>query len=291
MVRFDFGAARITRIEESCGPGFPAPTLLPGWTEEIATRHRDWLVPTHLHAASNRLILSVHAWLLEFGGRRILIDTCGGDDKERPALPGFHRRRTGFLDRLLAAGVRPDDIDTVVITHMHVDHIGWNTRLIDGRWVPTFPRARYLFPRADFEDLAAQRTAADATLWSDSVAPVVDAGLADLTQDTTQLLPGLVIEPAPGHSPGHGVISLALPDGRTAAFCGDVAHHPIQFHEPQLSSAFCSDADAARRTRTGWLVRWADAGTWVFPGHFAGTFTGRVSHRDGRFGFRFETPA
>jgi glyoxylase-like metal-dependent hydrolase (beta-lactamase superfamily II) len=291
VTSFRIGAAKVTRIEESCGPGFPARVLLPGLSDEIVTRHRDWLMPTHFHAASGRLVLSVHAWLIETAGRRILVDTCSGDDKERPNLPAFHQRRSGFLTRFEATGVTPEAIDTVVITHMHVDHIGWNTRLVDGRWVPTFPKARYLFPKADLEALQARRSAADAQLFDDSVAPILDAGLADVTDGVTRVVDGLTIEPAAGHSPGHGVLTLDAGAAGRVAFCGDLAHHPIQIYEPQLSSAFCWNADMAWRTREAWLARWADDRTWVCTGHFAGEFVGRVERSGSAFRFSFGAPA
>src|ERR1051325_139152 len=146
METFTIGAATVTRIEESYEPNFDATMFFPGnWRPEIVEQHRDWMLPNHYDPATGKLKLSIHSWLVQVGGRKILIDACVGNDKERPNRPLWHRMKTPWLDRLAKAGARPEEIDAVMCTHLHNDHVGWNTRLENGRWVPTFPKARYLF--------------------------------------------------------------------------------------------------------------------------------------------------
>ena len=150
MTTFAIGAATVTRIEETYEPNFEAATFFPDWRSEVVEQHRDWMLPHHYDALSGFLTFSVHSWLVRVGGRTILIDTCVGNGKARPTMPSWHQMQT-LLDRLAEAGVRPDHIDMVMCTHLHVDHVGWNTRLDDGHWVPTFPNARYLFSKLDYD--------------------------------------------------------------------------------------------------------------------------------------------
>ncbi len=145
MTEVKLGAATVQRIEESYEPNFDAKIFFPDWKPEVVQQHRDWLVPNHYEEASGSLKLSVHSWLLTVGGKRILIDTCVGNHKPRPHRPKWHLMETKYLERLKAAGVEPDQVDMVMCTHLHVDHVGWNTRLENGKWVPTFKNAKYVF--------------------------------------------------------------------------------------------------------------------------------------------------
>ena len=207
MVEVKLGAATVQRIEESYEPNFDAKMFFPDWTPEVVQQHRDWLMPNHYEESSNSLKLSVHSWLLTVGGKRILIDTCVGNHKPRPHRPKWHLMETKYLERLKAAGVEPDQVDMVMCTHLHVDHVGWNTRLENGKWVPTFKNAKYVFSRTDYDhylklDNDPKTGPANAGSFRDSVLPVVEAGLTQMVEGAAQLDEHLKVEPAPGHTPG-----------------------------------------------------------------------------------------
>jgi glyoxylase-like metal-dependent hydrolase (beta-lactamase superfamily II) len=272
MTSAQIGAARITRIEESYEPNFEARTFFPDWRDELVAEHLHWMVPDHFEPATGWIKLSVHSWLIEIGGRTILIDTCIGNHKPRPARPKWHQLNTPYLDRLKAAGVRPEQIDMVMCTHLHVDHVGWNTRLDNGRWVPTFPNARYVFSKTDYDHFRAidsdpKTGPASHGSFRDSVLPVVEAGLAQMVDGAQAVEEFLAVEPAPGHTPGHVVIKLAS-QSRQALFCGDAIHHALQVYHPAWNSFACLDQEAARRTRRKLLEDCARSGALLMPQHF-----------------------
>jgi glyoxylase-like metal-dependent hydrolase (beta-lactamase superfamily II) len=289
MTTFAIGATTVTRIEESAGLGFKARVLLPDWHDGVLDAHGSWLVPGHFNAERQRFVLSVHSWLIRTKHHNILVDTCGGDDKERPEFLAFHRQKTGYLEKLAAAGLRPEDIHFVLCTHLHVDHVGWNTRLIDGRWVPTFPNAKYVFSKADLAlydasaGLGGDR-ADSRQLYADSILPIIERDQAEPVTGEHRLGDGLHITPAPGHTPGHVVLALSQ-GGDEALFTGDIMHHPIQVFEPDWNSAFCSDPAAARATRRRVLERCVANGSRLCPAHFAAPHCGHVTAKGGRFAF------
>jgi glyoxylase-like metal-dependent hydrolase (beta-lactamase superfamily II) len=285
------GAASITRIEESYEPNFEARTFFTDWRDEVVAPHLRWMVPNHFDPASGWIKLSVHSWLIEIGGRRILIDTCIGNHKPRPARPKWHQLNTPYLDRLAAAGVRPEQIDMVMCTHLHVDHVGWNTRLDNDRWVPTFPNARYVFSKTDYDHFLAvdrdpQTGPASHGAFRDSVLPVVEAGLAQMVDGAQAIEEHLVVEPAPGHTPGHVIIKLASQNAR-AFFSGDVIHHAIQVYHPAWNSFACLDPEAARRTRRKLLEDCAGAGALLAPQHVGAPFMCRIDAQGDGFRPRF----
>jgi glyoxylase-like metal-dependent hydrolase (beta-lactamase superfamily II) len=285
MTMFKIGSSTVSRIEESSGLGFQAKVLLPDWHDGIVKQHSDWLVPGHFNIQKQRFILSVHSWLIETPQHNILVDTCGGDDKERPDFLAFHHKKTGYLERLAQAGLRPEDIDYVLCTHLHVDHVGWNTQLRDGRWVPTFPNAKYVFSRTDHDHFDPTRASGGASperqrVFNDSVLPVVESGQTELVNGHHSLGDYLTISPAPGHTPGH--VTLRLSDGREEAlFSGDILHHPIQVFEPEWNSAFCVDPIAARATRRQVLEHCVAHGSLLCPAHFAAPHCGHVGAAPG----------
>ena len=291
MTTTTIGAARITRIEESYEPNFEARTFFTDWRDEIVAEHLPWLAPNHFDPATGWLKLSVHSWLIEIGGRRILIDTCVGNHKSRPARPKWHQLDTPYLQRLAAAGARPEQIDMVMCTHLHVDHVGWNTRLDNGRWVPTFPNARYVFSRTDYEHFLAidrdpERGPASHGSLRDSVLPVVEAGLAAMVEGAARIEEHLAIEPTPGHTPGHVAIRLAS-RGAQALFAGDAIHHAIQLYHPTWNSFACLDAEAARRSRRGLLEDCAGSGALLAPQHFGAPHLCHVEAHGDAFRPRF----
>ena len=273
MLSVSVGRLRVTAVVERAGPTRPT-WLLPDALPEAVDRHRAWLAP-HFLDDKGRFLQSVHSFVVRAPGLTALVDTCIGNDKDRGGRAPFHMLRTGFLDDLREAGVPPESVDLVICTHLHVDHVGWNTRLDDGRWVPTFPHARYLFARAEWEHWSAEREEGTARIMADSVKPVLDAGLAQLVDMDHRISDELSLEPTPGHTPGHVSVRLAS-DGAEAVITGDLMHHPVQVAEPGWSSHFDSDAEQARETRRAFCQRYGDRPVTVLGTHFHHPTAGRI---------------
>jgi len=282
MQSWTIGDVRITRVIEVEGP-VPATFLLREATPERLEAHARWLRPRFANA-KGRLLASVHAFVVESGGRRIVVDTCIGNDKTR-SNPFWNQLHGPFLEDLARAGFPRETIDLVVCTHLHVDHVGWNTMLVDGRWVPTFPRARYLLGRTEWAHWSAAGYDADGDVLGDSVRPILDAGLADLVESDHRLSDEVWLEPTPGHTPGHVSVRIRS-KGRDAVITGDLMHHPVQCAEPAWASNFDVDPEAAHRTRRAFLERYADGPVQVLGTHFATPTAGRIV-RDGP-AWRFE---
>ena len=265
---------KIVELEVTGGSRF----ILPQATYE-AVLPIGWLQPDFADERG-RLKMSIHALVVETPSRRIVVDTCLGNDKENRRIPTWNKMQTSFLADLAAAGYTAETIDTVVCTHLHVDHVGWNTMLVDGRWVPTFPNARYLMGRIEYAHWTGQRERDDMTaILADSVAPVWDAGLVDLVETDHRICDEVSLAPTPGHTPGHVSVRIAS-CGEEALITGDFMHHPCQIARPEWSSTADSDPDAARRTREAMLTGLAGTPTLVIGTHFAGRTAGRIV-RDG----------
>jgi glyoxylase-like metal-dependent hydrolase (beta-lactamase superfamily II) len=223
-----------------------------------------------------RFLQSIHAFVIQAPGFTALVDTCVGNDKDRGGRAPFHMMQTTFLEDLKAAGVAPESVDLVVCTHLHVDHVGWNTRLDSGRWVPTFPRARHLFARREWEHWSSESSADDTKrIMADSVTPVLDAGLADLVAMDHRVSDEMWFEPTPGHTPGHVSVRLRA-GGAEAVITGDLMHCPVQVAEPDWCSHFDSDPDQARKTRRAFCERYADTAVAVLGTHFHHPTAGRI---------------
>ena len=287
---YTLGTTSITRVSEKLFDDFSPNALLPLWNNETVETHRPWLVPDNLDAAGQKLIISVHTWVIKTPQYTVLVDTGVGNAKSRPELPIFHQLDEPWLERLAAAGVAPEEVVFVLLTHLHIDHIGWNTRLVDGQWVPTFPNAKYVFPQAEYEHFLsdAGRQSIGYAAFVDSVLPVVNAGQAVMIGvDGVPFLDDFHFHPTQGHSVGHMSISLHS-GGETAMFGGDVMHHPIQVAQPLWASCFCDLPDAANRSRQ-WLLHYlADHDALYFSSHFAGTSAGRVQRLGNGFAWHFE---
>jgi glyoxylase-like metal-dependent hydrolase (beta-lactamase superfamily II) len=278
MRDLEVGRLRIGAVVETAGPT-RATWLFPSAPPEGLDRHRAWLAP-HFLDTEGRLLQSVHTFVVKTPDLTVLVDTCIGNDKDRGGRRPFHMLRTGFLDTLRAAGVAPEAVDVVICTHLHVDHVGWNTRLDDGRWVPTFPRARYLFARREWEHWTSEDDDGTRRIMADSVAPVLDAGLAELVSMDHQVADEIRLEPTPGHTPGHVSVRLAS-RGADAVITGDLMHHPVQIAEPAWQTTFDTDPAKARETRRAFCARYADRPVTVLGTHFHHPTAGRiVSHRD-----------
>jgi glyoxylase-like metal-dependent hydrolase (beta-lactamase superfamily II) len=273
-MKWQIGEVTVTKIVELEATG-GSRFILPDATRE-AVRPIGWLHP-HFADAEGRLKMSIHALVVETATRRLVVDTCIGNDKQNRAVPGWNGLNTNFLADLAAAGYPRESIDTVLCTHLHVDHVGWNTMLVDGRWVPTFPRARYLMGRTEFEHWRGARESQ--AIFSDSVQPVFDAGLVDLVATDHRLDAELSLVPTVGHTPGH--VSLRISSrGEEALITGDFIHHPCQMARLDWSSAADTDPVQAQRTRREVFARLADTPTLVIGTHFAGVTAGRIV-RDG----------
>ncbi len=289
MDRIHLGAAKIHRVEEWRGDFMTPQTLFVGFTPDAYSASKELVAGTYLDAATDVITARLQSWVIEIDGMRILIDTGAGNDKVRPGIPLFGNLRTPFMERLAAAGFGPDDIDVVVCTHLHVDHVGWNTRLEAGSWVPTFPKARYVFPKPDadyWDPRNAHRyppkvgEAVNEGFFVDSVQPILERGLAQLVEGAVEIAPGVRVDPAPGHTPGSQTISVES-RGERALFVGDVVHHPLQIMNPTWNSIFCEDAARARQSRHAVLQRVADEEAIMIPAHFAGEHMVRIQRAAG----------
>ena len=293
MDSFRLGEVEITKVVEWQGEIAPARFVVPDSPPEIWRDNESWLAPDHWNPATDAYHAAVQTWLLRSEGKVVLVDTGVGDDRNRPQIPLFDHLTSGFLDRLAEAGARPEDVDVVINTHIHYDHVGWNTRSAGGAWVPTFPNATYLIPRADqvyFDPRNAHRRPAPRTdhdrlrregshiVYADSVTPVLDRAV--LWEDGHRVDGNLTLEPAPGHTPGSSLVRLASGTDR-AVFVGDLLHSPVQILEPRFSSCFCEDPEQAASTRRSVLERAADQRELVVPAHFAGAGAVEVRRDDG----------
>ncbi|MEM6710177.1 MAG: MBL fold metallo-hydrolase [Pseudomonadota bacterium] len=269
------GDVRVTRIVElEIGGG--TRFILPDATPE-ACAPLEWMAP-HFMKPDGTLVMSVHALVIEAGDRRIMVDTCIGNDKVRN-VPAWDHMTTTFLTDLEAAGFPPETIDTVLCTHLHVDHVGWNTRLVDGVWEPTFKNARYLFAETEWRHWDAND---DETVYgpvlADSVRPVVEAGLVDLVEMSHQVCPEVRLEPTPGHTPGHVSVHINSA-GHEALITGDCIHHPCQMSRTDWCSSADSDQAEGRRTRESLLARYCDTEVLIIGTHFATPTAGYVKAR------------
>ncbi|MEU6238082.1 MBL fold metallo-hydrolase [Kitasatospora sp. NPDC047058] len=271
------GDAEIIRVREFQGPFTPAPVIVPGVTAATWKENEDWLAPDHWDPATDSYVGALQTWVIRHGGRTVLVDTGVGNGRERPDSPHFHQRQGDLLALLAAAGVQPEDVDTVVNTHLHADHVGWNTVDRDGAWVPAFPNALYLLPAADFAGLeAATDPQSDGYhMFADSILPVRQAGQAMLWEDRHRIDDALTLEAAPGHTPGSSVLRLAS-RGERAVFVGDLLHSPVQILHPSCNSCFCEDQQQAAASRLRVLERAADQRELVIPAHFGGSAAAEV---------------
>lgn len=291
------GSMLIHRIVEIDRMSIPIAQFLVGATPDILVRARGWLDERFIEGGSDALIVSFHSYVIQAGNRTILVDTCHGDDKQRGGVLSYaNRLRTGYLANLARMGFTPNDIDIVLCTHLHYDHVGWNTRLENGRWIPTFPNAKYLMTRTDFEHFAHLPARSDEAhhlgAFQDSVLPVVEAGQADLIETgrlaDCDLGDNLWLEPAPGHTPGSILLRAQNPFGQ-AILSGDVIHHPVQFLEPALHVVGEYDTAMAVETRRRLIETHADTGAFLFPAHFPAPTAGRIVSFNEGFRFDFET--
>jgi glyoxylase-like metal-dependent hydrolase (beta-lactamase superfamily II) len=292
MSSLQIGRLRVERVEEMSGPAFAPHDFLVGLPEDAVQRHMDWLAPNHFDIASGKCISSVHSWIVRTTHHTVLIDSCCGNHKNREGT-GMHQLDIPWLERLSDRGVRPEDVDFVMCTHLHPDHVGWNTKLLDGRWVPTFPNAKYIFGKREHdywsspEGMAVVEYGQKGVL-EDSVLPCIEAGQAVLVDDGYAVDDNLIVENAPGHTPG-AITIRATSGSQGGLFSGDAMHTALQVVFPDSNSIACHSPELARATRRNILSECADRGYLLLPAHFGLPHFGRVT-RDGD-SFRFHDGA
>ena len=287
-MKWKVGDTTITKITEIVFPEFS--DVIPAATPDVVKKVQ-WLFP-HFVTPEGRLSLSVHSLIVATPGATLVVDTCIGNGRNRDPLAVMSNLSTPYLEDLIAAGYKPDSVDYVLCTHLHLDHVGWNTRLADGKWVPTFPNAAYLMDKKELnlfgnidanakdDFLRVQRR-----VFEESVQPILDAGLAKPVEGPAPVCEGVRLIPTPGHTPGHCSV-LIESRGEAALITGDFIHHPIQFNDPGLVSPFDVDNAAAVATRRRVLAEYADTPTLIIGTHFAGPTAGKLV-RDGD-GYRLD---
>ena len=280
MNQWQIGKVKITRVIEMEVKG-GSRFILPQATRE-AVQPIEWLQP-HFADEEGNLIMSIHALIVETPDRTIMDDTCIGNDKKR-SIPNWSNLQLPFLDDLKKAGYGQDDIDTVLCTHLHVDHVGWNTMLVDGVWQPTFPKARYLMGEKEFNYWIDQEGTEYGDVIGDSVKPVFDAGLVDLVDLDHRVCDEVYLEPTLGHTPGHISVHIES-EGSHALITGDCIHHPCQIAKIDWSSSADFDAEQAINTRKKLLADYSDKEVLVIGTHFATPTAGHFKTKGDEYWF------
>ncbi len=275
MYSWTVGDITVTSVIEVEGSA-PGTFLFDEATPEVVLDRHGWARGSYVDDAG-RLLTRVQALVIRSADTTIVVDTCIGNDKERD-VPAWNQLQLPFLDRFRAAGFDPLAVDAVVCTHLHVDHVGWNTMLVDGEWRPTFPDSRYLFAGPEYRHWSAEphchRPEHD-----DSIAPVVAAGLVDLVDVDAEVAPGVTLVPTPGHTPGHCSVRLDS-DGAAALITGDFMHHPVQVASPEWCSRFDVDRTRSEQTRREFVEAHADDELLLIGTHFGGPCSGRIVTTD-----------
>ncbi|WP_407178352.1 MBL fold metallo-hydrolase [Bradyrhizobium sp. STM 3562] len=280
---FNVGDLSIHRVIEQETTFLPALEMFPDLTPELLAENRAWLRQARALDDADALILCFQSYVVKTPHHTILIDTCIGNDKQRPTRPNWHMKTDDtYMKALNAAGVSVDEIDFVMCTHLHPDHAGWNTRLENGRWVPTFANARYVFAKTEFDHWTAQNAKAAVPTFIDSVLPVVEANRAEMVSNDFTIGDHAHILPTPGHTPGH--VAFAFGKGKDeAVFSGDLMHSPLQTRYPALSPKFDVDPAQAALTRRNFLERYCDTDTLCCPAHFPSPSVGKIRRRGNAF--------
>jgi glyoxylase-like metal-dependent hydrolase (beta-lactamase superfamily II) len=282
-LKFTVADLTIHRVIEQETGFLPALDLFPEMTGELLAENRAWLKQAKALDGDDTLILCFQSYVVQTPHHTILVDTCIGNDKPRPHRPKWHMKTDDtYVSGLKAAGFSVDDIDFVMCTHLHPDHTGWNTRLENGRWVPTFPNARYVFGKTEFDHWTAQNAKAEVPTFIDSVLPVVEAKCAELVANDFAIGDHVRLLPTPGHTPGH----IAVTFGKTrddAVLSGDLMHSPLQTQYPELSPRFDVDPALAASTRRSFLERYCDTETICCTAHFPSPSVGRIRRKGKAF--------
>jgi glyoxylase-like metal-dependent hydrolase (beta-lactamase superfamily II) len=286
---FNVGDLTIHRIIEQEQGFTPVLEFLPGLSRELLEENRSWMRRAALDPATDKLVLCFQSYVVKTAHHIVLIDSCIGNDKIRPTREAWNKKTDDhYMRALAAAGVAVDDIDYVMCTHLHADHVGWNTRLENGRWVPTFPKARYLFSRKEYSYWAEEHAKNHIDAIADSVLPIVEAKKADLISSEFALDDHVRLLPTPGHTPDHFAVCLGR-GGEAAVLTGDLIHSPLQARYPELAMRVDYDPEQAKLTRRQFLERYCDTSTLCCTMHFPSPSVGRIKRWGD--GFRCEPPA
>jgi glyoxylase-like metal-dependent hydrolase (beta-lactamase superfamily II) len=282
-LEFRVGDLTIHRVIEQETTFLPAMDMLPDLTRDRLADNRNWLREAKALDAQDVFVLCFQSYIVKTPHHTILVDTCIGNDKPRPGRDKWNMKSDDTYRRALAAaGLGVGDIDFVMCTHLHVDHVGWNTRLDNGRWVPTFPNARYVFAQTEFDYWSRQHTISPVAPFDDSVLPVVAAKRADVVRNDFQIGDHVRLLPTPGHTPGH--VSIAFGRGHDdAVMTGDIIHSPLQARYPELSAKFDVDKAQAAATRRSFLDHYCETDTLCCFAHFPSPSAGRVTRWDDGF--------
>lgn len=283
-LKFSAGELTIHRIIEQEVPFFPALELLPDLAPERLAENRAWLKTAGAIDDNDVLILCFQSYIVKTPHHTILIDSCIGNDKPRPGRPNWHMKTDeSYMRALKAAGFSVGDINYVMCTHLHVDHVGWNTRMENGRWVPTFPKARYVFGKSEYDYWHEQNAKAEVPPFTDSVLPIVEAKRAELVGNDFAIGDHARILPTPGHTPGHVAFTFGKGGKDDAVFAGDLMHSPLQTLYPELSPKFDVDPKQAAVTRRSFLECYCDTNTLCCTAHFPSPSSGKIKRKGNGF--------
>jgi glyoxylase-like metal-dependent hydrolase (beta-lactamase superfamily II) len=272
---FKIGDVTIHRIVEmECG-FTPALEFLPDLKPEVLAENRSWLAPAALDG-NDMLVLCFQSYIVQTARHTILVDSCIGNDKDRTARPLWHQKKDdAWMQGLAALGMTVNDIDIVMCTHLHVDHIGWNTRLENGRWVPTFPKARYLFSKTELDYWLAENDKVGLPQIADSVVPIVEAKRCDLITSDHAVDDLVSLIPTPGHTIDHFAVQLGR-GGKDAVITGDLIHTPLQARYPELWMRVDYNAAQGSATRRKFLETYCDTSTQCCFMHFPSPSRGYI---------------
>jgi glyoxylase-like metal-dependent hydrolase (beta-lactamase superfamily II) len=283
--KIEFGGADIAQVEELI---LKMPLSMITADEALIANLPSWLFPKFIDSR-NEWDMVWQSWIIVVDGRVVVVDPCTGNGRNFPDFPPAHMLNTPYIERFAASGIRPEDVDYVFCTHLHMDHCGWNTVMRDGRYVPTFPNARYIIVRREYDRWDVRRSdyapvPANAGVFENSVLPVVDAGLAELVADTFQISSSLSVEPAYGHTAGHSMLHL-VSSSKEAYFVGDVFHHPIELLHPEIDDKTSEVFEQTLPTRRRIIETCIAKKALVIPAHFGCAFGGLLARQSGEVVF------
>lgn len=273
---WNFGDITVTRVIDTQGP-FSAARAFPGAPLEEMDKAADWLVPHFYDPAGKNILFNYQSYVVKTPRRTVVMEFGYGNDKKRPN-PLMNMRKGPYLDNLAAAGVKLDEVDFVLASHFHTDHVGWASRLVDGKWVPTFPKARYLFNKAELDGMTGGGLGPDPSTkvaFEDSIKPVLDAGRADFIEGGFDIDAGVEVVVNPGHTQGHQSLTLES-KGKRAILCGDILHNPIEIRFPEWEVLFDRDKEAGKAVRRKFCDQYADTDVTIFAAHFGGPTAGKI---------------
>jgi glyoxylase-like metal-dependent hydrolase (beta-lactamase superfamily II) len=279
--QWKIGDVKITRVVESEGP-WDGTFILPNGTAENVKKESDWLYPA-FSDENGKLRMVIQALVIESQGKRIIVDTCIGNDKVR-SNPEWNKLQLPFLQDLQKIACSREAIDRVICTHLHIDHVGWNTTLENDKWVPTFPNAKYLIGGTEWDFFSRADDPFLKDPVDDSVRPVMAEGMSELVDDGYRITDEVWLESTPGHTPGHFAVRISS-KGQDGVITGDLMHHPIQCRYPEWDDNFDTDGPMAKKTRRAFCERYADSGVLVFGTHFALPSPGKISKTEDSFRF------